>query len=215
MALLKENMAMESQSPGLEILQLLPYDAPLLRQQASTVTFPLSPSDHSLLANMLYSVQDEQLAVAKAPWPSAAGMAAPQWGVSRRVFVIQTVFLAKSSSGGAFQGGEDKFTVVINPEYVALTPEQTVSESGSLAPEVVDWEGCFSVPGKRGRVRRYQTIRATFFTQDGVEHCLVLTGWPARVFQHETDHTEGRLYDDQTAGRCSQLVDVPGTNDLA
>ena len=76
-----------------QLLQLLPYHDALLRAPAQTVIFPLSKDDSDLISNMLYSVEDSQLAAAKAPWPSAAGMAAPQWGASRRIFVIQRQYL--------------------------------------------------------------------------------------------------------------------------
>ena len=74
--------------------------------------------------------------------------------------------------------------------------------------EVMDKEGCFSVPQKSGTVRRFSKIRAKFQSIDGKEHSIIMESWPARVFQHETDHTEGRLYDDPKAGRCSNLIDV-------
>jgi peptide deformylase len=64
------------------------------------------------------------------------------------------------------------------------------------------------VPNKNGTVRRFSKIQAKFQSIDGTEHSIIIEDWPARVFQHETDHTEGRLYDDQKAGRCSNLMDV-------
>ena len=76
-----------------KILSLLPYDDPLLRIQAQTLKFPLSDDEIELIENMLYSVEEPQLKVAKAPWPSAAGMAAPQWGFSKRIFVIRRKFI--------------------------------------------------------------------------------------------------------------------------
>ena len=96
-------------------------------------------------------------------------------------------------------GGSDNFIVAINPEYSILNDN---------TEEVMDTEGCFSVPKKCGKVRRFSKIQAKFQSLDGKEHNIIIEGWPARVFQHETDHTEGRLYDDPKAGRCTNLRDV-------
>jgi len=227
-----------------QMLTLLPYDAPLLQVKADSVSFPLSETDSELIANMLYSVEDAQLAAAQAPWPSAAGMAAPQWGASRRIFVIERQYLQTdrhSDTSEARFPGSSGFIVVINPEYAGIVHKEaeeedhTVHVNGvgedtdnnslvestdclngevedldneSTEPrEESDWESCFSVPGKRGSVRRYHSVLAGFVSMDGNKHELVLHGWAARVFQHETDHTEGRLYDDAGAARCSRLLD--------
>ena len=184
-----------------QILKLVPYDDPTLRVQATTVSFPLSVEDLELIKNMLYSVEEPQLATAKAPWPSAAGMAAPQWGVSKRIFVIRRKFLEDftKTSSSHFEGSEN-FIVVINPEYSSLNPNDSVENEAI--------EGCFSVPNKNGIVRRFVKIEVWFQTMDGKNHQLILENWPARVFQHETDHTEGRLYDDKVANKCIKLMDV-------
>jgi peptide deformylase len=209
-----------------KILKLLPYDDPLLRVQSNTVTFSLPLLDVYLINDMLYSVEAPQLAAAKAPWPSAAGMAAPQWGVSRRIFVIQRQYLkevVQLSKSDCHLEGSDGFVVVINPEYEGVSQKEGVDDnidnnkdlkhneghiSTTSLEEIEDVEGCFSIPGKRGRVRRYNAVRAKFSTKSGIEHSIVLKGWAARVFQHETDHTEGRLYDDPGANRCRQLTTI-------
>ena len=212
-------------------LTLLPYHHPLLRVQAEIVEFPLCSEDLKLINDMLYSVEDSQLKAAKAPWPNAAGMAAPQWGASRRIFVIRKQYLETSKyvqKYGIELEGSNYFVVVINPHYegvsrsnfddeensescVANNTENYKNQSANKTPdtpeETVDWEGCFSVPGKRGKVRRFRFIRATFYSLGGTEYSIMLDGWTARVFQHETDHTEGRLYDDSVANICTMLID--------
>ena len=181
-----------------KILNLLPYEDPLLRIKAKTLTFPLSDEEIELIENMLYSVEEPQLKIAKAPWPSAAGMAASQWGVSKRIFVIRRNLIekCKNAKNSKF-AGSDKFIVAINPEYSSLNDNETT-----------DIEGCFSVPNENGKVRRFSKIQAKFQSIDGKEHSMIIDGWPAPVFQHETDHTEGRLYDDPKAGRYCKLMNV-------
>ena len=74
-------------------------------------------------------------------------------------------------------------TVLINP---AISPIDDETETG--------WEGCLSVPGLRGEVPRYRSIRYTGYTVDGARIDRVAEGFLARVVQHECDHLEGILY---------------------
>ena len=210
-------------------LTLLPYHHPLLKDRATTVEFPLPPEDSQLINDMLYSVEEPQLAAAGAPWPSAAGMAAPQWGASRRIFVIQRQYLKTSKHFLKVEQhlrGSDRFVVIINPKYTAISQKTYIENEDSEGchilltgnteiqgnnealnnlEEIVNMEGCFSVPGKRGLVKRYKFIKAEFSLLDGTTFSLMLSGWPARVFQHETDHTEGILYDDSDANKCVKI----------
>lgn len=74
-------------------------------------------------------------------------------------------------------------TVLINP---VIMPIDNETESG--------WEGCLSVPGLRGEVPRFRTIRYTGYTVDGELIDRVAEGFHARVVQHECDHLDGILY---------------------
>lgn len=74
-------------------------------------------------------------------------------------------------------------TVLINPEITAMNAE---TENG--------WEGCLSVPGLRGEVPRFRSIRYTGYTIDGDRIDRVAEGFHARVVQHECDHLQGILY---------------------
>jgi peptide deformylase len=109
---------------------------------------------------------------------NGAGLAAPQIGVSQRVVI---------------------FSVEANPRYpdVELVPS-TVLINPVLTPigdEMEDgWEGCLSVPGLRGVVSRYQKLRYTGFDQHGNPIDRTVSGFHARVVQHECDHLDGILY---------------------
>ena len=63
-----------------QLLTLVATDNAVLHQPARTVALPLDAATRALVASMLFSVLPEQLQRAHAPWPAAAGMAAPQWG---------------------------------------------------------------------------------------------------------------------------------------
>jgi peptide deformylase len=60
--------------------------------------------------------------------------------------------------------------------------------------QVDDWEGCLSVPGLRGMVPRWEAIRYTGFDQYGDPIDRSVSGFHARVVQHECDHLVGKLY---------------------
>ena len=135
-----------------------------------------------VIENMRYSILPEQLREAKAAHESAAGMAANQWGIKKRVFVF--------TPDGS--GTDKKLEIMINPSY---TPYLRSTET---EPKLVDaFEGCFSVPLTTGSVSRYEAIKAIYYNPAGDKIERVMEGWEARVFQHETDHLDGKLFDGQ------------------
>jgi peptide deformylase len=73
--------------------------------------------------------------------------------------------------------------VLINP---VLTPLDENEELG--------WEGCLSVPGMRGLVPRFKKLRYVGFDENAQPVDRVVTGFHARVVQHEVDHLDGVLY---------------------
>lgn len=84
----------------------------------------------------------------------------------------------------SFDDGEDKgFSSFVNPEIVKHSDET-----------VTDIEGCLSVPGIYGRVKRYKKIKVKALDLDGHPVRLTLSGFAARVFQHEIDHMNGKIF---------------------
>lgn len=127
-----------------------------------------SPELHALLADMTESMKAA----------NGAGLAAPQIGENVRVVIFEV------TDNPRYPNREPiPFTVLINPR---LTP--------SSNDKVEDWEGCLSVPGLRGLVPRYPTLRYTGFDQFGHPVDRVVSGFHARVVQHEVDHLDGVLY---------------------
>jgi peptide deformylase len=163
-----------------KLLKLVAYENPVLRQKCLPVSFPLDQKLINLINDMVYSIQPEQLKAAGAPWEAAVGMAANQWGLNYSIFLY-------CPYGDSINGLE----VIINPSY-SPTADSTHSE----------WEGCFSVPLATGNIRRYDNILAKYQTIDGKLVERELNGWEARVWQHETDHLNGLLYDDPHASKC-------------
>ncbi len=98
------------------------------------------------------------------------GLAAPQVGVLRRIVVIET------EPGNVIE--------LINPRIVARAGEQ------------VGTEGCLSVPGKYGTVKRPMHVTVRALNRDGEEFDISGSELLARAFCHELDHLEGKLYVD-------------------
>ena len=109
---------------------------------------------------------------------NGAGLAAPQIGVLQRV----VIFGVKSNP--RYPGIEEvPETVLVNPKLEPLGEEL---EEG--------WEGCLSVPGMRGWVPRWQRLRYSGFDEQGKRLEREVSGFHARVVQHECDHLDGVLY---------------------
>ena len=110
---------------------------------------------------------------------SGAGLAAPQIGVPLRVVVFGL------QRNPRYPDAEEvPYTVLINPIITPL--DERDMEDG--------WEGCLSVPGMRGLVPRWRGLRYQGVDQFGAAIDRTVTGFHARVVQHECDHLDGILY---------------------
>jgi peptide deformylase len=142
-------------------------DARLLRKAEEVHAFDV-PELHALLADM----RDTMLAL------DGVGLAAPQIGVNLRVVIFEV------SQNPRYPDAETvPQTVLINP---VLTPLSEAMEDG--------WEGCLSVPGMRGLVPRYTHLRYQGRDEYGALIDRTVSGFHARVVQHECDHLDGILY---------------------
>jgi peptide deformylase len=109
---------------------------------------------------------------------NGAGLAAPQIGVNLRV----VIFGVKANP--RYPDAEEvPDTVLINPVLEPLSDEM---EEG--------WEGCLSVPGMRGYVPRWTSLRYWGFDEKGYRFSREVSDFHARVVQHECDHLDGILY---------------------
>lgn len=127
-----------------------------------------TPELHALLQDM----RDTMLAL------DGVGLAAPQIGISLRVVIFEVAHNPRYPDAEAVPQ-----TVLINP---VLTPLSDKMED--------DWEGCLSVPGMRGLVPRYTQLRYQGYDQYGALIDRTVSGFHARVVQHECDHLDGVLY---------------------
>jgi peptide deformylase len=139
-----------------------------LLQAAQPVDRFDTPALHALIADMEETMR--QL--------DGAGLAAPQIGVDLRVVIFGFEHNPRYP-----QAEQVPYTVLINP---VLTPLSDEIEEG--------WEGCLSVPGLRGWVPRWRSLRYTGFDPLGQPIERSVEGFHARVVQHECDHLDGILY---------------------
>jgi peptide deformylase len=112
------------------------------------------------------------------------GLAGPQVGISLQLFV--------------FDDGEHGPTFMANPELV------------DAEGEVVEEEGCLSIPGPYHPTTRYRRIKCRGLDLKGEPLELIGEGLLARIFQHETDHLHGMLYIDRLddEGRKAVLAEL-------
>ena len=142
-------------------------DARLLRRAEELGMFDTFEL-HTLLADM----RDTMHAM------DGVGLAAPQIGVNLRVVIFEV------NKNTRYPEAETvPQTVLINP---VITPLSDAMEDG--------WEGCLSVPGMRGLVPRYTHLRYQGRDEYGALIDRTVSGFHARVVQHECDHLDGVLY---------------------
>jgi peptide deformylase len=115
-------------------------------------------------------------------WHDGVGLSGPQVHVGERVVVVDI-------------DGELGPLFLINPVVTPATEETRVA-----------YEGCLSLPGLRGQVRRAAAVRVEAIQRDGTAISFEAHEWAARVVQHECDHLDGILYIDRaTPGSMTYL----------
>ena len=150
------------------IREVLQMGDPRLLEQARPIEQFDTPELHALLADMRETMAHL----------NGAGLAAPQIGVG-----LQVVIFGVARNPRYPQAEEVPDTVLINPTLTPLSQEMEE-----------DWEGCLSVPGLRGMVPRYARLRYRGFDEMGGRIDRSVSGFHARVVQHECDHLLGILY---------------------
>lgn len=151
---------------------IIGLDNPVLRKKALRVK-NFGKKFQTLVDDMVETMLD-------AP---GVGLAAPQVAVSQRVIVVRLGDDEKSKEEYGEEAG--KLYVVANPEIV---------KTGAYVVEGT--EGCLSIPGYQGTVERFEKITIKGQDRQGEPLRIKASDWLARVFQHEIDHLDGRLYID-------------------
>ncbi|HTQ05518.1 MAG TPA: peptide deformylase [Polyangiaceae bacterium] len=159
---------------------------PVLRQRARELTLDelRSAATQRLIEDMIETMRDAD----------GAGIAAPQVYESVQLVVIEVRQNPRYPSVEPIP-----LTVLVNP---VLTPA-VASLPGELsdADSFSVYEGCLSVPGIRGRVRRPRRVHVSALDRAGTPLDFTWEGFRAVVVQHETDHLWGTLFVDRADPR--------------
>lgn len=155
------------------------YGHPVLRKVSEDIT-PDYPELKTLLDNMYETMYASE----------GVGLAAPQIGRNDRIVVIDADPVAEN-----FPECAGRKLTLINPEIEILEGE-----------EVTRGEGCLSLPGLSENVNRVEHIRLRWLDENFQPHEEEMSGFLARIVQHECDHLEGKLYIDHVSLIRKQLI---------
>lgn len=144
-------------------MELVKSDDPVLRSKTQDY-------EESEIAGISGLIEDMYETLEK---NNGVGLAAPQVGVSRSLFVISIEGLKKT---------------FINPAVVNASDRTVIAE-----------EGCLSLPGLRLKVSRPMALTATWLDENGVRQISDMEGLWARAWLHEFDHLHGVMIDDRVS----------------
>ena len=162
------------------ILPIYLYGHPVLRKESVDIT-PNYPNLKELIENMKATMYDSD----------GIGIAAPQVGLNIRLVCIDVDVL------------KDTFPELEGRQFVLINPRIEVIEDGKKTNRE---EGCLSLPGIHESVPRIEKIRVTWLDENFQPHDEVIEGYLARVFQHECDHLEGKVFIDHISSIRKQLI---------
>ncbi len=152
----------------MSILPIVTYNDPVLREKTKPVE-DLNEEIQDFVEDMFETMYNSD----------GVGLAAPQVGVSKRIFVID--------SDGMLEEEDEK------PGPIAFINPVIVEKKGKMIP--LD-EGCLSIPEVTDKVIRPEVVVVKFLDENFEERVEEFSGWTARVIQHEYDHLEGILFID-------------------
>ena len=168
------------------ILPIVGYGDPVLRKMGEEIT-PEHPNLPEIIANMYETMYNA----------CGVGLAAPQVGLSLRLFVIDTT---------PFSDDEE---LPVEEQEQLKGFKRTFINAKMLKEEGEIWsfnEGCLSIPDVREDVYRHEKITIEYCDENFVTKTEVFDGLVARVIQHEYDHIEGILFTDLISSLKKKLI---------
>ncbi|MFQ3341438.1 MAG: peptide deformylase [Flavobacteriaceae bacterium] len=168
------------------ILPIVAYGTPVLKKQAEDLSIGY-PKLEQLIENMWKTMYASK----------GVGLAAPQIGLSLRLFIVDTSPFADDETLD-----EAEVKILESFKKVFINPI-IVEEDGEI------WEfneGCLSIPDVREDVSRQQRIKINYLDEQFKPQVLILSGLAARVVQHEYDHIEGILFTDHLSPLKRRLL---------
>lgn len=150
-------------------MKILSYPNPALTRKTEKWDFSRSESRDLLIAHGL------NLSKVLEVTPNGVALAANQVGLPHRFFAVREDFADQNNLP----------TLIVNPEIVGL-----------LSGNEVQQEGCLSFPGMLIDVRRLNSVLFGYQTIEGEIKSMTLSGFPARMVQHEVEHLDGKTFID-------------------
>jgi len=168
------------------ILPIIAYGNPVLKKKCQEI-----PKDYKRLDELISNMWETMYA------SSGVGLAAPQIGLSIRIFIVDTSPFSDDTKLGINERNKlsDFKKVFINPELIAVSNKFNTFN-----------EGCLSIPDVREDVVRENEILIKYYDENFNKHELELNGLRARVVQHEFDHIEGILFTDKLSAFKKKLI---------
>jgi peptide deformylase len=166
----------------IESLPIAQLGNPILRQPAQLVD--------NIQDQVLQNLIDALIVTVAAS--NGVGIAAPQVSEPYRLFIV-----ASRPNPRYPNAPKMKPTAMINPQIITHSTEI-----------VKGWEGCLSIPGIRGIVPRYQAIEVEYTTRQAKRNRQELTGFVARIFQHEYDHLNGIVFLDRVENTQNLMTEL-------
>ena len=168
------------------ILPIVAFGHPVLKKMCKNIT-----SDYENLDSLIDNMWETMYAA------SGVGLAAPQIGLSIRLFVVDASPFSEDKTLSLEEREKlSKFKMVfINPELKATSDDLNTFN-----------EGCLSIPEIREDVVRENEIIVDYYDQDFNKKSLKLDGLRARVVQHEYDHIQGILFTDKLSAFKKRLI---------
>ena len=151
----------------MSILKIARLGHPVLYKKASLVDNITEPGIKELIHDMSETMIDYK----------GIGLAAPQVHISKQIIIFRMIEDQEKESN------EIKITALINPRIIK-TSEETDNQ----------WEGCLSIPGMLGLVKRHSNISYEGFDMSGNKIQQNAEGLHARIVQHECDHLNGIVF---------------------
>jgi peptide deformylase len=171
------------------VLPIMAYGAPILRQISIDIERDY-PALDELIANMWDTMYNA----------SGCGLAAPQVNIPVRLFIIDSKptydVMSMEDRAIYFDGDQGIKKLFINPR---IAPNQQNRFW-------VDDEGCLSIPGLTGSVKRPWQISVEYRDEKFELKNAIFSGMTARMIQHEYDHLEGRLYLDHLSSVSKKFL---------
>ncbi|MEI6132686.1 MAG: peptide deformylase [Methylococcales bacterium] len=150
------------------ICEIAQLGNPILRRPAEIITDINSSETQDIIKALQDTLASTQ----------GVGIAAPQISLSKQIIIIASRPSARYPNAPLMTP-----TVMINPSFQALSNEKEK-----------DWEGCLSIPGIRALVPRYKNILVSYSDTNGILVETKFEGFVARIFQHEFDHLNSKVY---------------------